>query len=55
MRRVIVIVVDRAWSPEEDHKLAELVERFGARNWALSESVGQEGVGGAGVGGCSPT
>lgn len=52
---MIVIVVDRAWSPEEDHKLAELVERFGARNWALSESVGQEGVGGAGVGGCSPT
>ena len=38
-------VVYRAWSSEEDQRLAELVERFGARNWALSEWVGQVGVG----------
>lgn len=50
-----MLLIRRAWSPEEDQKLAELVERFGARNWALSESVGQEEVGGARVGGRGPT
>ena len=38
---VVVVVVYRFWSYEEDQQLAELVDRFGAKNWALSEWVGQ--------------
>lgn len=38
-RGVIIVVVDRAWSPDEDQRLAELVQKLGAGNWALSESV----------------
>ena len=36
---MIIVILDRAWSAEEDRRLAELVGRFGAGNWALSELV----------------